>query len=181
VLTDRPPRKSSSLREFQESDHLNIVELSPDDRFRELARKIESAINEGSQTGIRIASAEFLATAADFYKVRRPDVRALSARPLRVREGWQSELFGDYTPSTSVIRIWTRTAVHKRVTSFGTLLSTLSKQADGRSRKAPVPGLGNLSRQSVFSLGKKQPKALNTTSSARSVLIKRLGWSRGQA
>lgn len=82
-------------------------------------------MNDASPARIRAASAEFVATAADFYGVKRADVRALSARPLRVREGWQSELFGDYTPSTSVIRIWTRTAVHKRVTSFGTFLSTL--------------------------------------------------------
>ena len=125
MLTDRPPRQSSRLREFQESDRLNILELPPDNRFRGPAGKIELAMKDGSLAGIRAASTEFLATAADFYKVRRPDVRALSARPLRVREGWQSELFGDYTPSIAVIRIWTRTAVHKRVTSFGTFLSTL--------------------------------------------------------
>ena len=47
------------------------------------------------------------------------------ARPLRVRESWTTELFGDYDPGTMIIRLWMRTAVRKEVTSFGTLLNTL--------------------------------------------------------
>jgi hypothetical protein len=125
VLTDRPPRKSSARKEFEESDRLGVLALPPDGRFQELAHRIESAMGDGSPAGIRIASAEFLITAADFYQVRRPDVRALAARPLRVRESSTTELFGDYTPGTLVIRVWTRTAVRKQVTSFGTFLSTL--------------------------------------------------------
>jgi hypothetical protein len=82
-------------------------------------------MGDGSPAAIRVASAEFLSAAADFYKVRPPEVRALAARPLRVRESSTTELFGDYTPGTLVIRIWTRTAVRKQVTSFGTFLSTL--------------------------------------------------------
>lgn len=35
------------------------------------------------------------------------------------------ELFGDYTPGSSVIRVWMRTPLRKQVTSFGTFLSTL--------------------------------------------------------
>jgi len=35
------------------------------------------------------------------------------------------ELFGDYHPQTRLIRIWTRTAVRKQVTSYGTFFSTL--------------------------------------------------------
>ena len=79
----------------------------------------------GSLSLVRAASEEFLTAAADFYFVRKPDVRALAARPLRVRENSTIELFGDYTLSTAVIRVWTRTAVRKQVTSFGTFLSTL--------------------------------------------------------
>jgi hypothetical protein len=125
VLTDRPPRKSSTHREFQESDRLNVLELPKDDRLQGLAQKIELAMSDGSQAGIRITSTDFLAAAANFYKVRAPDVRALAARPLRVRESSATELFGDYAPHTAVIRVWTRTAVRKQVTSYGTFLSTL--------------------------------------------------------
>jgi len=49
----------------------------------------------------------------------------LAARPLKVRESWTTELFGDYHPATMLIRVWMRTAVRKEVTSFGTFLSTL--------------------------------------------------------
>jgi hypothetical protein len=49
----------------------------------------------------------------------------LAARPLRVRENWARELFGDYNPETMLIRVWMRTAVRKDVTSIGTFLSNL--------------------------------------------------------
>jgi hypothetical protein len=63
---------------------------------------------------------------ADFYGVARPQIRVLAARPLRVREGgWATELFGDYHSEKKLIRVWMRTAVRKKVTSFGTFLSTL--------------------------------------------------------
>jgi hypothetical protein len=52
-------------------------------------------------------------------------VRVLAARPLKVRENWTTELFGDYDPVTMNIRLWMRTAVRKDVTSFGTFLNTL--------------------------------------------------------
>jgi hypothetical protein len=43
-----------------------------------------------------------------------------------VREGgWATELFGDYDPETTVIRVWMRTAVRKQVTSCRTFFSTL--------------------------------------------------------
>jgi len=46
--------------------------------------------------------------------------------PPGVRENrWAAELFGDHHLEKKLIRVWTRTAVQKRVTSFGTFLSTL--------------------------------------------------------
>ena len=57
---------------------------------------------------------------------RRIQVRVLRARPIRVREGgWGVELFGDYRFDEKLIRVWMRTAIQKRVTSFGTFFSTL--------------------------------------------------------
>jgi len=44
---------------------------------------------------------------------------------MRVRENWSTELFGDYTPETMLIRVWMKTAVRKEITSYGTFLSTL--------------------------------------------------------
>jgi hypothetical protein len=82
-------------------------------------------MNGDNIRGLRNACMEFLTNAADFYKVPQCGVRVLAARPLRVREGWSTELFGDYAPETMLIRVWMRTAVRKEVTSFGTFLSTL--------------------------------------------------------
>jgi hypothetical protein len=124
MVTDRPPRKT--LPEFLRSDELHFLELPAGERLRLSARSIELAMKGQSDGAIQEACAEFLATAAEFYKVPFPEVRVLAARPLRIREGgWASELFGDYSPETMRIRIWTRTAVRKQVTSFGTFLSTL--------------------------------------------------------
>lgn len=126
MITDRPPRKKERLAKFVESDQLTGLELPGDDRFRASALSIEAAMKDGTRAAVQRACAEFLFVATEFYGVPKPDVRALASRPLRVREGgWATELFGDYSPATGRIRIWTRTAVRKQVTSFGTFLSTL--------------------------------------------------------
>jgi hypothetical protein len=114
------------LAKFHESDRLASLELPPDNRLRKLAQAIDSVMKNGKRKAIEQACGEFMDVASEFYNVPRPAVRALAARPIRVREGgWGIELFGDYKPDTGAIRIWTRTAVKKQVTSFGTFLSTL--------------------------------------------------------
>jgi hypothetical protein len=126
MVTDRPPRTKAILTQYQASDAMVRLDLPGDGRIPALASAIEAAMAEESQAAVRRACADFLVAASEFYQVRPPEVKALAARPLRVREGgWASELFGDYTLNTSTIRIWTRTAVRKQVTSFGTFLSTL--------------------------------------------------------
>jgi len=126
MLTDRPPARQPLLAEFEASDRAGSLELPPDNRLMATAKAIEAAMESEQPALVRQACAEFLAAAADFYHVRRPEIRVLSARPIRVREGgWASELFGDYDPATARIRVWMRTAVQKRVTSFGTLFATL--------------------------------------------------------
>ena len=74
---------------------------------------------------VRHACGELLAELSKFYEVPECGIRVLASRPLRVRETWTSELFGDYSPDTMLIRVWMRTAIRKEVTSFGTFLSTL--------------------------------------------------------
>src|ERR1700732_89885 len=126
MVTDRPPATGKSLSQFRQSEELTSIELPPSPKLANLAQVIGSVMKEGSRAEVRAACAEFLNAAAAFYNVKAPEVRALAARPLRVREcGWQIELFGDYSLDSAQIRIWTRTAVRKQVTSFGTFLSTL--------------------------------------------------------
>lgn len=126
MLTERAPRKAAWRAEFQKSDLLTSLSVPSDDRLREPATSIASALAAGTVADLHPPCDAFLRIAADFYGVERPEIRVLAARPLRVREGgWASELFGDYSPETWHIRVWMRTAVRKQVTSFGTLLSTL--------------------------------------------------------
>lgn len=126
MVTDRPPRNSKSLTQFRESERLTTIDLPAHPGLSQSAQVIDSVMKEGTPDQVRRACGEFLSAAATFYGVRAPEVRALAARPLRVREGgWQTELFGDYSIGDELIRIWTRTAVRKEVTSFGTFLSTL--------------------------------------------------------
>jgi hypothetical protein len=126
MTTDRPPRNNSLSAEYTGSDCLITLELPQDGRLCQLSKSIETAMLAGNRVAVQRACAEFLTEAADFYRVSRPSVRILAARPLLVREsGWTTELFGDYHMEKDLIRIWMRTAVRKQVTSFGTFLSTL--------------------------------------------------------
>ena len=59
----------------------------------------------GRLAEVRRQCDEFLAVASQFYKVPRCGIRVLASRPLRVRENWTTELFGDYTPDTMIIRV----------------------------------------------------------------------------
>jgi len=124
MLTDSPPRKANRAA-FLESDRTVNLDLPNDGSLLAIAKSIQSAMKDGKTTEVRNTCADFLTTASSFYKVKNCGVRVLAARPLRVRENWSTELFGDYDPTTMVIRVWMRTAIKKEVTSFGTFLSTL--------------------------------------------------------
>jgi hypothetical protein len=126
VFTDRPPRSPKLLAEYLASDQRVSLRVPADPRLITRAQAIESALQMGKPAAISYACGDFFDVAAYFYQVPRPEVRVLAARPLRVREGgWSSELFGDYNPQTGLVRIWTRTAVRRQLTSFGTFFSTL--------------------------------------------------------
>ncbi len=112
MLTDSPPRKRN-LAGFQESDRRKTLDLPEDDHLLVAAKSIEVAMNEETIPSVRRACAEFLAIASEFYEVPICSIRVLAARPLRVRENWTSKFFGDYDPSTKLIRVWMRTAIAK--------------------------------------------------------------------
>lgn len=126
MLTDRAPRKPALLVSFLGSDQRRTLELPQDGRLPAAGKIVEASLERGATKGTCDACDNLLTLATDFYNVTAPRVRVLAARPIRTREGgWSSELFGDYDPETSLIRVWMRTAVLKQVTSFGTFLSTL--------------------------------------------------------
>jgi hypothetical protein len=123
MLTDAPPQENRT--EFLESDQIKSLDLPPNENLCDIAKRLEVAMKADQIPAVRNACAEFLATTSDFYRVPDCGIRVLAARPLRVREGWSTELFGDYHPDAMLIRVWMRTAVRKKITSFGTFLSTL--------------------------------------------------------
>jgi hypothetical protein len=126
MLTDRTPRKKTLLAGFIKSDENRALDLPQDDRLKMLSTSLEAALKAGTIPPVRLLCEKFLNNAAGFYKVQRTPIRVLAARPVRSREGgWGYELFGDYDPDTTLIRVWMRTAVRKQVTSYGTFLSTL--------------------------------------------------------
>ncbi len=124
MLTDAPPRRRNRAG-YLASDRSTTLDLPGNGRLPNIANSIETAMRSGKTTAVRRASMEFLAEASRLYQVPECGVRVLAARPLRVREQWTTELFGDYHIQTMAIRLWMRTAVRKEVTSFGTFLSTL--------------------------------------------------------
>jgi len=108
-----------------ESERMTVLELPPSARLGAIARSIERAMRTGQRGEVEGAARAFLSAAAEFYQVPKCEIRVLAARPLRVRENWTSELFGDYQRETRLVRVWMKTAVRKEITSFGTFLSTL--------------------------------------------------------
>ncbi len=125
MVTDPIPRSMAKRAEYDRSERLLTLGLPAQSRLHAIAMEIESAMSSESKPHVRTACNEFLAEAARCFNVLQPPVRILDARPLRVYETGQSELFGDYQLSTAMIRVWMRTAVQKRLTSFGTFLNTL--------------------------------------------------------
>lgn len=104
MLTDAPPHNANRAR-FLESDRIKTLNLPQDGRWTSITESIESALKAGQNADIRRACVAFLQAASDFYDVPHCGVRVLAARPLRVRESWSTELFGDYTPETMLIRV----------------------------------------------------------------------------
>ena len=126
MVTDGLPKTAWLRAEYVRSDETRGLELPMDERFLGAARGIEEALVTEEAAPVRAACVEFLRLAAEYYKVSIPQVRVLRARPTRVREGgWRTELFGDYHFEEKLIRVWMRTAIQKRVTSFGTFFATL--------------------------------------------------------
>ena len=124
MFTDAPPRKANRAG-FLESDRMGTLALPQDDRLTSIAKSMESAMKDAASADVRRLCAQFLSAASEFYQVPNCTIRVLAARPRRVRERGTIELFGDYDPESSIIRVWMRTAVRKEVTSFGTFVSTL--------------------------------------------------------
>jgi len=96
MLTDSSPRKAYRAG-FLESDRIRIrtLGLPQDECLRTCGKSVEAAMKDETSVAVRLARTEFLAATSEFYRTPICGVRVLAARPLRVRESWASELFGD--------------------------------------------------------------------------------------
>ncbi|TMA84622.1 MAG: hypothetical protein E6J63_22405 [Deltaproteobacteria bacterium] len=126
MTTDRPPRSRKARREFDESDALTSLVALPEARdLQARTRLFQAAIAIGDPRRVQAAGESILGLLARTYQIDQPGLRVLGARPRSVWEGGHSELFGDYDFEEKRIRIWMRTAVLGKVTSYRGLLHTL--------------------------------------------------------
>jgi len=125
LITDPIPRAAKSLRQYQASDAQPHLALPPAQPLQKLAVAVAEALATEHRPKVKKAGANLLAFLAQSYDVPPPKLSVLGARPKTVKEGSSYELWGDYTFSTQVIRVWMRTAVLGKVTSYRGLLNTI--------------------------------------------------------
>jgi hypothetical protein len=126
VITDRPPRSRKARQEFEESDALTKLSPLPDAKdLQTRAVLLQTAIATGDARHVKAEGDSILGLLAQTYDISRPTLRVLGSRPRSVWEGGHSELFGDYDFESKRIRVWMRTAVLGKVTSYRGLLHTL--------------------------------------------------------
>jgi hypothetical protein len=126
VVTDRPPRGRRARREFEQSDALTGLDPLPEaSRLQAAASLLEKSVASGDARAVKQEADAVLTLLAETYGISAPRLRVLGMRPRSVWEGGHSELFGDYDFAEKRIRVWMRTAVLGKVTSFRGLLHTL--------------------------------------------------------
>jgi len=125
LLTDPIPRAAAQRRQYEASDARPSLDLPPSEELQKLAVALKDALASASGTDVRRAGLALLGFLAASYGVSAPKLSVLGARPKNVSEGSSYELWGDYTFVTQAIRVWMRTAVLGKVTSYRGLLNTL--------------------------------------------------------
>ncbi len=125
MITDKLPRNKLHKEEYLRSNDLRTINLPPMEPLRTLSVRLRNALSQEDLRLIQLESNAISAAFAAAYAVKAAKIKVLGARPHRVTETSSYELFGDYTLETACIRLWMRTAIIQKPTSFGTLLSTL--------------------------------------------------------
>jgi hypothetical protein len=125
VITDAKPRSAKLRRQFEASDAQLDIPPPPAQAYQKLASRLERALATGHGSAVKKAGEALLLFLAKAYAVEPPKLKVLGARPQKYSEGATYELWGDYTFATRVIRLWMRTAVLAKVTSFRGLLNAL--------------------------------------------------------
>ena len=124
MKTDTLPRKAEKKDEYWRSDAMATIALPPAEPIRSLAVRLKNGLAIEDKREVQTVCTAMLRELSSFYEVKSPTIKILSVRPLTVTEKWVDELFGEYDPESARIRLWMRTAVKKKATSYGVLLST---------------------------------------------------------
>lgn len=126
MITDPEPKRGDKAREFAKSDSLVAIELPPAEALQAAAAAIHEALALEDRDAVKAAGDVLLELLARTYGVAVPGLWVLGERPRQSYEdGGSWELFGDYSFESERIRVWMRTAVRGKVTSFRGLLNTL--------------------------------------------------------
>jgi len=125
VLTDLVPKETAEKQEYMRSEAMGSIALPPPEPVRSLAKQLEQVMKAEDKKQIQLLCNQIAKLVCQSFGVETPKVRVLGLRPLEEKKYHVDELFGDYTIETQVIRLWMRTAVLGKMTSYGTFLSTL--------------------------------------------------------
>jgi len=125
VITDPVPRAAGLRRQYEASDATPRLPLPPAESLQRLTAALQDALASESRPRVKQAGLDILTLLSSAYGVPPPKLSVLGARPKRAHEGSSYELWGDYTFATQAIRVWMRTAVLGKVTSFRGLLNTI--------------------------------------------------------
>jgi len=125
MQTEKLPRAREQKNEYSRSDLLRSVALPPEEPLRSYALQLKEGLASEDRKAALVASRLLLYGLSDFYEVKRPTVKILSVRPQEVSGEWVFQTYGDYDPETMLIRLFMKTAVQKKTSSYGTFLSTL--------------------------------------------------------
>jgi hypothetical protein len=128
MITDQMPREAVLKAEYLRSDSIRTLILPPLESVRPYIKQMEEALSQENRKKVAIACNGIAGIVSSSFETCPPKVRILGVRPLEESEEDEDsvdELYGDYDFETALIRLWMRTAVLEKATSFGTLLSTL--------------------------------------------------------
>jgi hypothetical protein len=126
VITDAVPRTADERRDFKASDERWTLPLPPPQPFQSLCAALKEALSTEDRKRAKQAGLAVLGCLAEHHGVPCPKLSVLGARPKVVHNDHSSyELFGDYTFASQTIRLWMRTAVLGKVTSYRGFLNTL--------------------------------------------------------
>lgn len=125
MITDIPPKDPTERKEYLRSEAMLTIKLPPAEPLRSIAKELEEAMVGEDRKKIQSTCNVIAKLVSESFEVQSPKVRVLGLRPLEEGDTHVDELFGDYDIETRLIRLWMRTAVLGKMTSYGTFLSTL--------------------------------------------------------